>query len=295
MFKKEDWTYTVEYSDGERDVYLKIPKIIASGIFLIIFLTIIFGSFGTVLAGERGVKTRFNAVVGTIEPGLYFKLPWIEGVSKMEVKTRTVNYDKNGSEGDSRDSSSLAGASKDLQDVSIGVVVNYHINPEKVGDLYSQYRSVENFEVSVIEPIIREVVKTASAQYTAEELVTKRAEYSDRVNLTLLDRFTTKDAVLERFSVTNFEFSHAFTQSIEAKVTAVQNAEAAKNKLEQVKFEAEQRITQAKGEAEAIRIQAQAIQSQGGEAYVNLKAVEKWNGALPQYMMGDTTPILNLK
>src|SRR3990167_4855992 len=194
-----------------RDVFLAIVAIV-----------LFFGSWGTVGAGERGVKTRFSAIVGTKEPGLYFKLPIIERVERMEVKTRTINYDKNGNEGDSRDSSSLSGASKDLQDVQIGVVVNYHINPSKVDSIYAQYRSVENYEINVVEPIIREVVKSTSAQYTAEELVTKRTEYSDKVNVTLLERFTAKDAVLERFNVTNFEFSDAFTQSIEIKVTAVQ-------------------------------------------------------------------------
>ena len=83
---------------------------------LIVALLIIlfFGSFGTINAGERGVKTRLGAVVGVIEPGFYFKIPFIEKVSRMEVKTRTVNYDRNGTEGDSLDTSQLSGASKDL-------------------------------------------------------------------------------------------------------------------------------------------------------------------------------------
>lgn len=270
----------------------KLIKYSVIGLFVVV---LIFSTFGTISAGERGVKTRNGAVVGTIDPGLYFKLPFIESVETMEVKTRTVNYDKNGKEGDSVESSQLSGASKDLQDVWIGVVVNYHISADKVANIYSQYRSVDNYEANVIEPIIREVVKSTSAQYTAEELVTKRAEYGDKVNATLATRFTEKDAILERFSVTNFEFSNAFTQAIEAKVTATQNAEAAKNKLEQVKFEAQQQIEKAKAEAESIRIQAQAINSQGGADYVQLKAIEKWNGLLPTQMIpGSTVPFINL-
>ncbi len=77
-------------------------------------------------------------------------------------------------------------------------------------------------------------------------------------------------------------------------MTAEQNALAAKNKLEQVKFEAEQRIAQAQAEAEAIRIQAEAIQNQGGAEYVNLKAIEKWDGKLPVYSLGSATPFINL-
>jgi prohibitin 2 len=274
---------------------ITIFKIVKWALIAILSIALILGSFGTVSAGQRGVKTRLGAIVGTVEPGLYFKLPFLERVHKMEVKTRTVNYDKNGVEGDAVDTSQLSGASKDLQDVWIGVVVNYHVNPEKVEAIYTQYKSVENYEANVIEPVIREVVKSTSAQYTAEELVTKRAEFSDKVNVSLATQFSSKDALLERFSVTNFEFSHAFTQSIEAKVTAVQNAEAAKNKLEQIKFEAQQTIETAKATAEAQRIQAQSLAAQGGADYVALQAIAKWNGVLPVQMIpGSTVPFINL-
>ncbi len=274
----------------------KITGIALKIVFILVIVVILFGTFGTVQAGERGVKTRFGAIVGIIQPGLYFKIPVIERVAMVEVKTRTVNYDKGGDYGDEKPTGdNLFGASKDLQDVAIGVVVNYHVNPDKADSIYAQYSSTANYEMNVIEPIIREVVKSTSAQYTAEELVTKRAEYGDKVNVILNERFASKDAVLERFSVTNFEFSKAFTQSIESKVTAVQNAEAAKNKLEQIKFEAQQTVEKAKAEAQAIAIQAQAINSQGGADYVQLQAIQKWDGHLPTQMIpGATVPFLNL-
>jgi regulator of protease activity HflC (stomatin/prohibitin superfamily) len=270
-------------------------KTVITVIGVIIIALLLVSSAGTIGAGERGVKTRFSAIVGTVPQGLYFKIPFIESVHIMDVKTRTINYDRNGAEGDARDTSQLFGASKDLQDVSIGVVVNYHIDATKVQEIYAQYSSVANYQYNVIEPVVREIVKSTSAQYTAEELVTKRAEFSDKVNTALATQFTDKNAILERFSVTNFEFSKAFSQAIETKVTAVQNAEAAKNKLEQVKAEAQQTIEKAKAEAEAIRIQAQAINSQGGADYVALKAVERWNGILPTQMVPNASvPFINL-
>jgi regulator of protease activity HflC (stomatin/prohibitin superfamily) len=292
MFKKENWWGVDKFGSD----YFRFGKAIGMGLGVIILITLVFGSFGIISPGERGVKVRLGSITGVIDTGLYFKFPIIEHVYIMDVKTRTINYDKGGDNGDEKVAfDNLFGASKDLQDVSIGVVVNYHINPLKVDYIYSQYNSVPNFESNVIEPIIREIVKSTSAQYTAEELVTKRAEFSDRVNVSLTERLNTKDAILERFSVTNFEFSKAFTQSIEAKVTAVQNAEAARNKLEQIKFEAQQTIETAKAQAEAIRIQANAINSQGGADYVALQAIQKWNGILPiQMIPGGTVPFINL-
>jgi regulator of protease activity HflC (stomatin/prohibitin superfamily) len=272
-------------------------KIFGHVILGLIILIVLFGSFGIVSPGERGVQVRLGEITRVIDTGLYFKFPVIDSVHKMEVKTRTINYDKGGDTGDEKDVlDNLFGASKDLQDVAIGVVVNYHVNPTKVDAVYAQYKSVTNFEQNVIEPMIREIVKSTSALYTAEELVTKRAEFGDKVNVSLTERFASKDAVLERFSVTNFSFSDAFTQAIESKVTAVQNAEAAKNKLEQIKFEAQQTIETAKASAESIRIQAQAINSAGGADYVALQAIAKWNGVLPvSFVPGSAIPFLNIK
>jgi regulator of protease activity HflC (stomatin/prohibitin superfamily) len=289
------YTKIVEGKYGPETVVL-VGKLVSHIVIGLVALILIFGSFGSVAAGEIGIRTRFSKVVGIVNQGLYVKIPFIEKVKILETRTRTINYDKNGNEGDTRDSSSLTGASKDLQDVSIGVMVNYKLDAQKAENIFNQYRTNANFEANVIEPIIRETVKSVSAQYTAEELVTKRLEYSDKVSALLTERFLTKDSILERFSITNFEFSKAFSQAIEAKVTAVQTAEAARNKLEQVKFEAQQTVEKAKAEAEAIRISANAINSQGGEDYVALKAVEKWNGILPTQMIPNSSvPFLNLK
>jgi regulator of protease activity HflC (stomatin/prohibitin superfamily) len=278
-----------------KDGDVNVAKIIKHAVIALITLILIGGIFGSVAAGEIGIRTRFGEVTGIVNQGLYMKIPFIESVTILDTRTRTINYDKNGNEGDSADSSSLTGASKDLQDVSIGVMVNYRLDAQKAENIFNQYRTNENFESNVIEPIIRETVKSVSAQYTAEELVTKRLEYSDKVTALLSERFLTKDSILERFSITNFEFSKAFSQAIEAKVTAVQTAEAARNKLEQVKFEAQQTVEKAKAEAEAIRISAQAINSQGGADYVALKAVEKWNGQLPiQMIPGSSVPFINV-
>ena len=255
----------------------KQEKMIISAIIIAVtVLVLAMSSFGTIRAGQIGIRTRFGAVKGSINQGFYAKLPFIEKVYRLDIKTRTINYDKGSDAGDKKNqSTNLFGASKDLQDVSIGTVVNYRINPLKAQEIFTQFGSLQNYESNVIEPVIRELVKSTASQYTAEELVTKRAEFSDKVNFLLSEQFTKKDAILERFSITNFEFSEAFSAAIEAKVTATQNAEAAKNKLEQVKFEAQQQIEEAKAKAEAIKIQAQAINSQGGADYVNLQAVNK--------------------
>jgi regulator of protease activity HflC (stomatin/prohibitin superfamily) len=270
-----------------------IKKWMFTGILAFFILIIIFGTFVIIGPGQRGVIVQFGKVSDRVMgEGLNFKLPIRDNIIKISVQTETVQFDNLQGKGDNLEKSSLFCATKDLQDVQIAVIVNYHLDATKVNKTFQQYGST--YKTNIIEPIIREVIKSQAALYTAEELVTKRAEFSDKVSILLSEKLGSKDAIFERLNITNFQFSESFSKAIEAKVTAEQNALAAKNKLEQVKFEADQRIAEARGEAEAIKIQANAIQAQGGKEYVSLKWVEKWNGTLPTTVLGDSVPMINI-
>jgi len=267
------------------------PIKIALYVFLgLLGLMIIFGSFGVVDAGERGVKVRLGNVVGTVESGVYFKLPFIESVKKFDVRTQSVVYEKE---------NPLTAASSDLQDATIATVTNYHIDPSKVVEIYLQYKTLQAFEDNVIRPSVRDSIKTASAQFTANELVGKRAEFADRAAKLLNERFADKYIVIEQSNITDVKFSESFTQAIEAKVTAQQQAEKARNDLVRIELEGKQAIVRAQAEAEAIRLKSQAASN---EKYVSLKAleveekaIEKWNGQLPtQFIPGSTMPFINL-
>ena len=250
-------------------------------LFIFVIIPIIFGSWGTVNAGSRGVRTRMNKVVATVEEGLYFKIPYIEKVYKMDVKVQKDEVEANA-------------ASKDLQTVSSKMAINFNLSPEAAAIIF---RSVgTDYKIRIIDPAVQESVKAVTAKYTAEELITKRELVRDEIKTVLSEKMLSYGIIIDQVNITNFDFSQSFNAAIEAKVTAEQSALAAKNKLEQVKFEAEQRVTQAKGEAEAIKIQAAAIQAQGGKEYVSLKYVEKWNGVLPTTQMGasEFTPLINI-
>lgn len=252
-------------ADGD----IKIGKIVGQVVAVLVFLTVVFGSMGVVNAGERGIKLRLGNVVGSLDSGLYFKLPLVEKVVTINVRTQSVIYERE---------NPLASASSDLQDVSIASVTNYHVDPTKVVDIYLQYRTLEAFEESVIRPAVRDTVKATASQYTAADLVTKRPDFAQKVAATLNERLSDTYVIVEQSNITDLQFSESFSRAIEAKVTAVQEAEAAKNNLEKIKFEAQQKIETAKAEAEAIRIQAQAINSQGGADYVALKKIYQWDG-----------------
>lgn len=266
---------------------VRVGKIVTHVIVALVALVLFWGSWGTVGAGERGVKTLFSKVVGTVQPGFYFKLPLVEHVTIMDVHTQSLTASK---------SEPLSAASNDLQDTRLAVVVNYHIEPSTVTDIYTQYGGAETYYHNVVEPLIVATIKATASQYTAAEQIQKRLEMSAKALTALNTAFEGKNVQIEKADITDVAFSESFTNAIEAKVTAVQQAEAAKNKLEQVKFEAQQTIEKAKADAQAIQIQAQAINSQGGADYVQLQAIKQWKGDVPTYMMsGSAVPFINLK
>lgn len=244
---------------------IDIKKIVG----LAVLALVVFTSVGIVDEGERGVRVRLGNVVGTVDPGLYFKLSVLEKVPKISVRTQSVVYERE---------TPLASASSDLQDVQIASVTNYHLDPTKVEEVYRQYKTLATFEESVIRPRVRDTVKATASQYTAGELITKRPEFAEKVAFTLNERLVGTFVIVEQSNITDVQFSPSFSAAIEEKVTAVQQAEASKNQLERIKYEAEQKVVTATAEAEAIRIQAEAINSQGGADYVEKLRIEKWNG-----------------
>ena len=260
----------------------RVTKIIVYSVVIIlaIVLALFIKPFKIVGAGERGVVLRLGKVERVMDEGLNWKTPIVEKVKILDVKTQKEEVE-------------AGSASKDLQTVSATIALNYHLQADKVGVLWQSLGA--EYKERIIDPAIQESVKAATAKYTAEELITKRAQVKDDIKISLTERLAKEWITVDEVSIVNFEFSQSFNVSIENKVKAEQDALAAKNKLEQVKFEAEQRVTQAKAEAEAIRIQAQAITQQGGDNYVELKRIEKWNGAYPQYMLSGAVPLLQIK
>ena len=244
---------------------------------ILLGLIIITNTVGTVGAGERGVVTRFNAVTGKVYgEGLYFKIPFVEEVKIFDVKIQKeeVNADA---------------ASKDLQTVSTTIALNFRLDPKMVNNVYQDVGV--DYKNRLIDPALQEAVKASTAKFTAEELVTKREIVREDIKSHLAARLDKRGIIVEEFNIVNFTFSRAFDQAIEAKVTAEQNALAAQNKLKQIEFEAEQNIAEARGKAEAIRIESQALQN--NPQVLELRAIEKWDGKLPQVVSGNI-PFINI-
>lgn len=252
--------------------------------FLLIVGGTLVASIRFVSAGERGVLLRWGAVQGTIlSEGIHLVNPISDTVVNMNIKVQ-------------KDEINTEAASKDLQIVSATIATNYHLNPDKVNDIYKNVGI--NYLDTVITPSIEESVKAATAKFTATELLTKRQEVKADISAQLKERLTKYDIIIDDVSITNFQFSDEFNAAIEKKQVAQQEAERAEYLRQKAEIEKETAILQAQGEAEAQKLQAQSLTPEVIEKLKidrDLQAIYYWDGKLPAYVGGDNIPFIDLR
>lgn len=255
-------------------------KLIAAGIVVLIALIIVMGSVFTVQEGHRAVVLQNGKYSSTATPGLNFKLPMVQSVTQVDVRTQNTG-------------NSVTAGTKDLQNVSTTVGVNFHLNPMAVDQIYSNV-GLANIE-QIISKRIAESVTAVVAQYNAESLLTQRETVKNQIVDLLNKKLMPYHIIVEDVQITNFKFSAAYAKAIESKQIAEQEALTSKHKTAKVTEEAKQAIEKAKGEAESIRIQSEAIKANGGQAYIDLQAVKAWDGKLPVTIAGgNAVPFINM-
>lgn len=254
-------------------------------------LLIIIGSAGSSIvlipAGYRGVLLQFSAVKGVLTEGIHLVMPGVNTVELLEVRTQ-------------KEQAEASAASRDLQTVQCTVALNYHVEPTGVGHLYQTVGSEYRFRV--IDPAVHESLKVVTARYTAEDLIRLRDKVKSEVHTELVNRLRDYHVVVEPngVSLTNFTFSQEFNSAIEQKQVAQQMAEKQKYILDQAKLEATTAITRARGLAESAKINAEALQTQGGKLVLAKDWIEKWDGHLPTVQSGsgmiiDVRELLGIK
>lgn len=272
-------------------VKYKIPKYLvyfALGLIAVIALR----PFTIINPGERGVVTRLGKVQGQpLGEGMHFVLPLFDRVTRINVRINKDQVPGNAS-------------SKDLQDVDIDVAINWKVTADKVNYVFQELRDESNALERVLIPAVNEVVKAATAQKTAEEIITQRAELKANIDAGLRERLANYGLTLTDVSITNIEFSEQFTNAIEAKQVAEQKAKQAIYIAKEAEQRAIAKVNEAKGDAEAQRLQAETLKAQGGDLFLKKEAIEAWKtgGAqMPQVLVtggnSDSLPefILDLK
>jgi len=275
---------------GEERTEPNVPKIIFHGFIAIILLIvgaiIVFGCWTVVDEGERGVVLKLGRVSKVMQPGFNMKNPITEDVVMMEVRIQKVEvFD-------------VTAASQDLQDVKAGIAVQFNLEPSKVGVIYGEVG--EQYKERIIDPAIQDIVKSVTAEFTAEELITKRPQVKSEVTKRMKTRLDSSHIIISNVDIVNFEFSQQFSAAIEDKQVQEQKALAQANVTRQEEEKKKQAILRAEAESERTRLEAQALLQnveliEKINAEARLEAAKRWNGQLPTHLYGSAPlPLLDV-
>lgn len=246
---------------------------------ILLFILLFFRPFVIVNAGERGVVMRLGQVQdGVLNEGLHPVIPFITAVKNMSVRVQ-------------RSDIKAQAASKDLQDVTTEVALNWHIEPTKVNTVYQRVGDETQILERIINPAVSEVLKAATAKKNVEEILIKRTELKQEIDQALKTRLSGYGLAVDDVSLVDFGFSPEFNKSIEAKQIAEQEAKQAEFVALKASKDAEAEVNRAKGQAEAQRLQKLTLTPD----LLQKQAIEKWDGKFPTYMGGNgQLPFINL-
>lgn len=254
---------------------LRKPRVLEIAIAALI-VVVAWSAFVTVGPGERGVLMTFGAVRhGVLTPGLHMKIPLVQTVKLMNVQIQ-------------KSETAETAASRDLQNVTTKVAVNWSITPSDAEWVYERLGDESQLTDKVIAPIVSNAVKAVAARYDAEQLVEKRDVVRDQIQQQIVAALTHYKVQVQGVNITNFSFSQDYAKAIEQKQVAQQRAQQAEYDLARIKVQAQQEIAQAQGQAQAQKL----LQSTLTPEIIRLKAVDKWNGVLPQVTGGGAVPFI---
>ncbi|WP_051530599.1 prohibitin family protein [Ruminococcus flavefaciens] len=236
-------------------------------------------SFTIVPAGNTGVVLTLGEVsANPLSEGFHVKAPFVQSVENMSNKIQVYE-------------TPASAVSKDLQTVSSSIAVNYRLVSDKSPDMYKNVGV--DYQTILITPVVQECMKSATAKYNAEQLITDRESVSNEVKTALDSKLNSYGIYIEKFNIVNFDFSAEFNTAIEAKQVAEQNLLKTKTEQEQAKViantEAEKKVIAAKAEAEAILKQAQAqadanklLEESLSNKVIAYEQIQKWDGVMPK-------------
>src|SRR5450631_4008110 len=287
-----------------------IKGIAGAAIAGVVVLIALLGSWYTVDQTERGVLLRNGAVIGTAQPGLGFKVPLIDGVEKISVKTATYTWDK------------MNSYSYDQQPADLKISVTLRASPDKVSDLYAKFGLLDTAVNQVVSPVVNQQVKVVFGRYTAVKAIQERGALNSSIKDAITDTLKYDPMIIiESVQLENIEFSANYLHSIEQRMLAEVEVQKLQQNAEREKVQAQITVTQAvraeaqanadatrlngearasnikiTGEAEAAAIEARAKALGTNPNLVTLVQAEKWNGVLPTTMVpGSAVPFVSLK
>lgn len=266
-----------------------VGRLIGLGVTAGIALVVAVSSFTIVPAGNTGVILTLGKVSSSsFSEGFHLKLPFVQQVESMSNKIQVFE-------------TPASAVSKDLQTVESKLAVNYKLVSDKSAEMYRTVGT--DYQTVLISPVVQECMKSATAKYTAEQLITERSAVGDEVKSALDEKLNAYGIYIEKFNIVNFDFSPEFNNAIEAKQVAEQNLMKTETEQKQVitiaEAEAKKKVIAAEANADAILAEANAqaeanrlLEASLSDKVIAYQQIEKWDGSMPNVVGGDSNGFL---
>lgn len=262
---------------------------------LLLGMIVVLMTVYTVPEGHVGVVKRWSKAVGQVGPGLHVKIPIADRIEKIEIRQRKNVED-------------LAAATQNQLPTTATVSINWTVNRESAMDLFIQYGGLNQFENRILDPKLRNAAKEAIGKFPADQLIRDRQAAVATIMEAMARDLQGFPVTVNSPQIENLSLPKAYLQAVEEKERAREDAEKEKHRLEQQRLVAQQAVNSAEANAEAKRIEADAeayrvtveaeaeadairlINEQLSQSplYVDLVRAKRWDGILPQTVLGDS-------
>jgi regulator of protease activity HflC (stomatin/prohibitin superfamily) len=286
------------------------------GIAGVVGAAVIFGglmSVYTVEEGHVGIVKRFGEAVESTSPGVHMKLPLIDTVSEMEVRTRKYQIKMTASTTGKTENGTV-----ELQMPSTIIIsANWNIPRESALEIYKEYGGLKQYEERILDPRVIRATKQIFAKHSIESIISGREIVRNEIASALEEALAGKLAQMSDINIEDVQFGRKIRDAIENKQTAKLDFEAEQYNLNKQNLEAQRSVNTADADSQSIEkrsiAKAAAIEREGLAEANSMKAkaevlaqnpelielikAERWDGKMPTTLMGGDSSgvLLNLK
>ena len=291
------------------EIRASVPAALASGVVLAIVLFLIgaaWASFTIIQPGNVGVVfNRWSGALKTVGQGVAWRVPWITQVQSYPVALRTYTMVRRGGEGSERGDDSIDLPTKEGQHIRQDISVTYNTSQDKAADVFRSFRGADigDIEATFVRRTIITVAQNAAGQMSLSDLISsQRGTLQEHIQDDLQREMNKMGFVVDKVNLGASHLPDAIEKQMQQKMAAQQQAQQADYELQRQQTLAKAKVAEAEGEAQATLVKAKAqaeanklLQEALTPLLIQNKAIERWNGTLPQFTGSGTIPFLNLK
>ncbi len=273
--------------------------------FSLILVTLFFSSYSVIEPGNTGVVfNRWTGSLRTVPQGMAWRAPWVTQVQSYPTALRTYTMVRRSGEGSSELDDSIDLPTREGQHIRQDISVTYNTSEDKADQVFKAFRGadISDIEATFIRRTIITVAQNTAGQMSLSEVISaKRSELQDAIQTNLGIEIAKMGFFLDKVNLGASHLPQSLEVQMQQKMAAQQQAQQAEYELQKNEMLAKAEVAKAEGEAQSIVVRAKAqaeanrlLQSTLTPNLIQSKAIDKWDGVLPQ-VSGGATPFIDLK